>query len=163
MRSTRVTRSPGPPSLPDALWLRGVNHIEWLGLPRASPAPAMDSNAVAFKNGTQESMIMNPIRRFALASLCAAFAVAAAVPAAAQDFPNKPVTLICPWPAGGTTDQYMRALAQIASKYLGQSVVVDNKPGAGGTLGAQALATTTKPDGYTLSQIPISVFRFPHM
>ena len=60
-------------------------------------------------------------------------------------------------------DQYMRALAQIASKYLGQSVVVDNKPGAGGTLGAQALATTAKPDGYTLSQIPITVFRFPHM
>ena len=106
---------------------------------------------------------MNPIRRFALASLCAAVAVAATVPAVAQDFPTKPVTLICPWPAGGTTDQYMRALAQIASKYLGQSVVVDNKPGAGGTLGAQALATTIKPDGYTLSQIPISVFRFPHM
>ena len=106
---------------------------------------------------------MKPIRRFALASLCVAFALAAAVTAAAQDFPNKPVTLICPWPAGGTTDQYVRALAQIASKYLGQTVVVDNKPGAGGTLGAQALATTIKPDGYTLSQIPITVFRFPHM
>jgi len=107
--------------------------------------------------------MMNAIRRFALAWLCAAFVMAAAGPAAAQDFPNKPITLICPWPAGGTTDQYMRALAQIASKYLGQSVVVENKPGAGGTLGAQALATTTKPDGYTLSQIPISVFRFPYM
>src|SRR4030095_1467471 len=47
--------------------------------------------------------------------------------------------------------------------YVGQSVVADNKPGAGGTLGAQALATSIKPDGYTLSQIPISVFRFPHM
>src|SRR6185436_21142677 len=87
------------------------------------------------KNDIQERMIMNPIRRFALAWLCAAHVMAAAEPAAAQDFPNKPITLICPWPAGGTTDQYMRALAQIASKYLGQSVVVENKPGAGGTLG----------------------------
>ena len=84
-------------------------------------------------------------------------------PLFAQDFPSRPVTLICPWPAGGSTDQYFRAFAQIASKYLGQSVVVDNKPGAGGTLGAQYLVTSAKPDGYTLSQIPISVFRFPHM
>jgi tripartite-type tricarboxylate transporter receptor subunit TctC len=85
------------------------------------------------------------------------------MPALAQDFPAKPVTLICPWPAGGTTDQYMRALAQLTTKYLGQPIVIENKPGAGGTLGAVALATAAKPDGYTLSQIPISVFRFPHM
>lgn len=83
--------------------------------------------------------------------------------AAAQDFPNKPVTLICPWPAGGSTDQYMRALAQIATKYLGQPVIIENKPGAGGTMGAQALVTSAKPDGYTLSQMPITVFRFPHI
>jgi tripartite-type tricarboxylate transporter receptor subunit TctC len=82
--------------------------------------------------------------------------------AAAQDFPSRPVTIICPWPAGGTTDQYFRALAQIAGKYLGQPVVIENKPGAGGTLGPATLLNT-KPDGYTISQIPISVFRFPHM
>ena len=83
--------------------------------------------------------------------------------ASGQDFPNKPVTLICPWPAGGSTDQHLRIVAQLASKHLGQAIVVENKPGAGGTLGAIALASTAKPDGYTISQIPLGVFRFPHM
>ena len=99
--------------------------------------------------------------RTLLVALMAATAILAA-PARAQDFPTKPVTIYCPWPAGGTTDQYFRALAQIAGKYLGQPVVIENKPGAGGTLGAQSLANA-KPDGYILSQMPISVFRFPHM
>lgn len=83
-------------------------------------------------------------------------------PVLAQDFPTKPVTLICPWPAGGTTDQYLRAVAQLAGKYLGQAVVVENKPGASGTLGAQALVGA-KADGYTVTQIPLTVFRLPHM
>jgi tripartite-type tricarboxylate transporter receptor subunit TctC len=103
-----------------------------------------------------------PNRLLATIALAAA-TIVAPLSAPAQDFPSKPVTMICPWPAGGTTDQYMRALAQIAGKYLGQQVVVENKPGAGGTLGAVALASTAKPDGYTIAQIPISVFRFPHM
>ena len=81
--------------------------------------------------------------------------------ALAQSFPNRPVTLIVPWPAGGATDQVMRALATATEKYLGQAIIVENKPGAGGTLGAQAMVTT-KPDGYTVTQIPISVFRIPH-
>ena len=69
-----------------------------------------------------------------LRGVAAAVAVAAVFsgPVIAQDFPTKPVTLLCPWPAGGTTDQYLRALAQLAGKYLGQPVVVENKPGAGG-------------------------------
>ena len=90
----------------------------------------------------------------------AAFAFAAA--AAAQQFPAKPVTLICPWPAGGVTDIAMRALAEATGKYLGQPIVIDNKPGASGTLGAGAMLTA-RPDGYTLTQIPISVFRLPHV
>ena len=99
-------------------------------------------------------------------SLAVAVAIAAGVlgsPVVAQDFPNKPVTLICPWPAGGSTDQHLRAVAQLAGKYLGQTVIVENKPGASGTLGAIALATNAKPDGYTIAQIPLGVFRFPHM
>jgi tripartite-type tricarboxylate transporter receptor subunit TctC len=106
---------------------------------------------------------MTQLNRLLATIALAAATIGAPLPAAAQDFPSKPVTIICPWPAGGTTDQYFRAFAQIASKYLGQQVVVENKPGAGGTLGAVALASTAKPDGYTISQIPISVFRFPHM
>jgi tripartite-type tricarboxylate transporter receptor subunit TctC len=80
----------------------------------------------------------------------------------AQDFPSRPVTLIVPWPAGGSTDLAMRALAASTEKYLGQPIVIENKPGAAGTLGASAMITA-KPDGYTVTQIPITVFRYPHM
>jgi tripartite-type tricarboxylate transporter receptor subunit TctC len=88
-------------------------------------------------------------------------AALAASAALAQSFPSRPVTLIVPWPAGGSTDQVMRALATATEKYLGQSIVVENKGGAGGILGATALVTA-KPDGYTVSQMPITVFRLPH-
>jgi tripartite-type tricarboxylate transporter receptor subunit TctC len=80
----------------------------------------------------------------------------------AQDFPNRPVTLIVPWPAGGPTDLAMRALATATEKVLGQSIVVENRPGAAGTLGAAAMVTA-KPDGYTVTQVPITVFRNPHI
>ena len=86
-----------------------------------------------------------------------------ASPASAQDYPNRPVTLIVPWPAGGTTDIGMRALASATEKYLKQKIVVENRPGAGGVLGPQQVAQNAAPDGYTLVQIPITVFRFPFM
>jgi tripartite-type tricarboxylate transporter receptor subunit TctC len=86
-----------------------------------------------------------------------------APPARAAVFPTRPVTLICPWPPGGTTDVVMRALAEATGKHLGQPVVVENKPGGSGTLGPATMAATARPDGYTLSQIPITVFRLPHM
>ena len=85
-------------------------------------------------------------------------------PAPAQGrFPDRPLRMLVPWAPGGTTDVQMRALCDIASRHLGQPVVVENKAGAGGILGAQALAAGTRPDGYTLSQMPISVFRYPQM
>jgi tripartite-type tricarboxylate transporter receptor subunit TctC len=80
----------------------------------------------------------------------------------AQAYPNKPIRYICPWPAGGSTDAVIRALAESAGKLLGQNIIVDNKPGAGGTFGANELVNA-KPDGYTLSQLPHGVFRIPHM
>ncbi len=82
--------------------------------------------------------------------------------AQAQGFPSRAITLYCAFPAGGPTDQLFRALAESVTKELGQSVVVENKPGAGGTL-APGLLKNAKPDGYTLSQIPLGVFRIPHM
>ena len=91
-----------------------------------------------------------------------AAALAFAASAAAQQFPSKPVTMIVPWPAGGSTDICMRALAEATGKYLGQPVIVENKPGASGTLGAGAMLNA-KPDGHTLTQIPITVFRIPHV
>jgi tripartite-type tricarboxylate transporter receptor subunit TctC len=80
----------------------------------------------------------------------------------AQNFPNKPIRYICPWPAGGSTDAVVRAITESAAKVLGQTIIVDNKPGAGGMLGANELVNA-KPDGYTLSQLPHGVFRLPHM
>ena len=82
--------------------------------------------------------------------------------ATAQSYPTKTIKYICPWPPGGSTDVVMRALAESAGKILGQNIIVENKPGAGGTLGAIELANA-KPDGYTLAQIPVGAFRIPHM
>ncbi|HEX4325902.1 MAG TPA: tripartite tricarboxylate transporter substrate binding protein [Burkholderiales bacterium] len=101
-------------------------------------------------------------RSFLLAAGAAAGTAAISGPARAQAYPARPVTLYCPWPAGGTTDIVMRAFAESAGRNLGQPVVIENRPGAGGTLGAIAL-TQARPDGYTLSQIPLGVFRLPHM
>lgn len=67
----------------------------------------------------------------------------------AQAFPDRPITLIVPSPPGGGTDTFARLLAEIAEKSLGQKVVVENKPGGGGSVGT-TLITAAKPDGYTL-------------
>lgn len=80
--------------------------------------------------------------------------------AIAQAFPAKPILLICPWPAGGGADTQMRALAQSAARHLGQNIVVENRPGAVGTIGPGVVARS-KPDGYTLSQSHNAVLRQP--
>ena len=79
----------------------------------------------------------------------------------AQDFPTRPVTLIVPFAAGGTTDIGLRALAAATEKHLGQSIVIENRTGAGGVLGPLQMATNSAADGYTIAQIPITVFRYP--
>ena len=101
------------------------------------------------------------MKRRQLVQLVAAALAAPAFTASAQAFPTKPIKLIIAFPAGGPTDITMRALADNASKILGQPVIVENKPGAGGTLPAQALQTAPA-DGYTLAQIPLGVFRLPY-
>ena len=79
----------------------------------------------------------------------------------AQDFPSRPVTLIVPYAAGGTTDIGLRALAAATEKHLGQSITIENRPGAGGVLGPMQMAQGSKPDGYTIAQMPLTVFRYP--
>ena len=106
-------------------------------------------------------MTATPIRRRQIV-LGAAAALALPSLGRAQAFPARPVKYICPWPAGGSTDAVIRAIAQSAAKVLGQNVIVENKPGAGGMLGANELVQAA-PDGYTLSQLPHGVFRIPHM
>jgi len=105
----------------------------------------------------------NPGRRQIVAGL-AASAATLALPRAvlAQAWPDRPITFICPWPAGGTADATMRALALAAGRALNQSMVVENKAGASGMLGLKAMLGA-KADGYTVGQIPISVTRFSQL
>jgi len=101
-------------------------------------------------------------RTFAVALVAAALTALNGV-AVAQEYPAKPITLVVPWPAGGSTDIVMRAIADVASKSLGQPIVVDNKAGGSGTVGPATMAATAKPDGYTISQVPTTIFRMPMM
>ena len=81
----------------------------------------------------------------------------------AQQFPSKPVTLIVPWPAGGSTDIYFRKLGEITAKHLGQALVIENRPGGSGMNGPSTMAKTARPDGYSISQLAISAYRMPYM
>jgi len=92
-----------------------------------------------------------------------AAALLAAGTAMAQNYPTRSISLICPWPPGGSTDTHLRKFAEVASKYVGQTIIIENKPGAGGMLGPGVMAKTQKPDGYVLSQLPVGAFRIPHM
>jgi tripartite-type tricarboxylate transporter receptor subunit TctC len=101
-------------------------------------------------------------RTFAVALVAAALTALNGV-AVAEEYPAKPITLVVPWPAGGSTDIVMRAIADVASKSLGQPIVVDNKAGGSGTVGPATMAATAKPDGYSISQVPTTIFRMPMM
>ncbi|MHC3431235.1 Bug family tripartite tricarboxylate transporter substrate binding protein [Delftia lacustris] len=103
------------------------------------------------------------IGRRSLALAAVVFVATTGASAQASDFPTRPITLIVPFPAGGSTDRHMRTLADIAGKQLGQAIIVENKPGAGGTLGPGNMSRTAKPDGYTITQFPMSMLRMAHM
>jgi len=93
---------------------------------------------------------MNALRRCAVAALL----LAAALPALGQQYPAKTIRFIAPFPPGGGVDIVARAMADKLSSRLGQSIVVENKPGAGMTIGTD-LAAKSAPDGYTLLIGPI--------
>jgi tripartite-type tricarboxylate transporter receptor subunit TctC len=99
------------------------------------------------------SMIVKPAMRwaqraFGLAAL-ATFVLVGAQPVPAQNYPRRPVTLVVPFAAGGTTDSLGRLFAHYLGANLGQSVIIDNRPGAGSVVGATAVARSA-PDGYTV-------------
>jgi tripartite-type tricarboxylate transporter receptor subunit TctC len=95
-------------------------------------------------------MIRTPRRQ--MLKLATALAASAALPAAAQTaaFPSKPIRLIVPHAPGGNSDTFGRILAQYLSERVGQQVVVENKPGAGGSVASGVVAKSAAPDGYTL-------------
>jgi tripartite-type tricarboxylate transporter receptor subunit TctC len=96
-------------------------------------------------------------RRRVLATLAASPALLAAPRLRAQEaWPNRPITVIAPYPPGGTTDLSIRPLVPKLSELLGQSIVVENRAGAGGSIGANIVAQA-KPDGYTLLAFPTAV------
>jgi len=90
-------------------------------------------------------------RRFRTAAVVAVMSALAGA-AFAQSFPDKPVRIFVPYPAGGGVDVLTRTLGEVVSKQWGQSVVVENRPGAGGVIASQALVSSP-PDGYTLIMV----------
>jgi tripartite-type tricarboxylate transporter receptor subunit TctC len=110
--------------------------------------------------------MMRALSRHALnrRTLVGACASAIACPALAfaqqASYPSRPISLIVPWPAGGQTDLTMRILADLAARQLGQPVVIENRPGAAGTLVGPAMHAAA-PDGYTIAQLPITLYRAP--
>ncbi|MBR2819244.1 MAG: tripartite tricarboxylate transporter substrate binding protein [Reyranella sp.] len=101
---------------------------------------------------------MTPISR--RSALAGASVLVAGSARAQPRFPDRPIKLIIPWAAGGPADGGFRILAESAARKFGQPVVVENKGGASGVLGALALQEA-KPDGYTISQMHMSVLRQP--
>ena len=96
----------------------------------------------------------------ALAALFASSLLAS--PAWSQAYPAKPVRFIVPWPTGGGTDVFARAIGQKLTDSLGQSFIVDNRPGAAGNIGAE-LAAKSPPDGYTIIIATVTLATNPSM
>ncbi len=109
---------------------------------------------------------MNPTRRHFMTALAgSAFAVSAAI--AAEPFPSRIMTLVVPYATGGPTDAMARVLAQAISPVLGQTMIVENKAGAGANIGAQYVASAT-PDGYTMlfgtsAPLGINLYLYPKL
>lgn len=99
-------------------------------------------------------------RRNLVCAALAACTLGLAAPALADTYPTKPVTIIIPFPPGGTLDVVGRMLAQKLTEQMGQSFVVDNRPGAGGTIGA-TMVRNARPDGYTLLFSPSTFVSTP--
>lgn len=98
---------------------------------------------------TRPSRLIRRATGWGLALLTAAFVSASSSPGRADSYPQRSIRIVVPFPAGGPTDVAARLIAQSLSSRLGQNVVIENLAGAGGRIGAKAVATAT-PDGYTL-------------
>jgi tripartite-type tricarboxylate transporter receptor subunit TctC len=113
-----------------------------------------------FRNSTvtraRATAVSGVTRRAVVTAVClTAMMMLGAGVAQAQTYPNRPIKLIVPWPAGGGVDTSARIISEPLSQRLGQPIVIENKPGAAGNIGT-ALAANEKPDGYTLLQASLS-------
>ncbi|MBR0671376.1 Bug family tripartite tricarboxylate transporter substrate binding protein [Neoroseomonas soli] len=96
--------------------------------------------------------------------LLAGASVALARPSLGQGrFPNRPVRFLIPWAPGGALDGFMRLQAEMFQREFGQPLIIENRPGARGTLAAIQLVTQTRPDGYTIAHHHLSVIRHPFL
>jgi len=113
---------------------------------------------------SQATPLVQSIQRRKVITSVLGGAVASALPgtlwAQSSSFPNKPIRVLLGFPAGGSIDGVFRVMARAAGNYLGQPVVVENRPGAGGTISIVQMKNSA-PDGYTLGLITMGVFRAP--
>ena len=103
-----------------------------------------------------------PILSRLLAALACLAGLAGALPALAQTYPSRTITMVVPFPAGGSADTLARRIGQHLTERTGQPVVVENRPGAGGNVGTDAVAKAA-PDGYTILVTPSSFAISPHL
>ena len=105
----------------------------------------------------------SPTSRRTVLGLIAGAAAVRPGEALANDYPNRPVTVVVPTGPSVSGDLLMRAYAEIAGKQLGQSIIIENKPGGSGALAAAWVASNAKPDGYTLLNKTLPMYRVPIM
>src|SRR4051794_25652047 len=123
-------------------------------------APEHQPRLVRSKRENPMSIAILSRRRLILGAAAASLAA----PALAQrNFPIRPIRLIVPWLASAASDIQLRGLAQVATRYLGQPIVIENKAGASGILGLQQVANEAKGDGYLLTQMHNTALRAPFM
>lgn len=109
----------------------------------------------------RDAPVSSPRRRLALGIAGLAALASPAVRAQAA-WPTRTVTLLCPFPPGSATDAIARALAAHVSRTVGQQVIVENRPGAAGTVAAGVVAQSSNADGHLISIVPATLFKVPH-
>ena len=113
-------------------------------------------NTAAMEDDIMKKSLLNTLIGVAMT---AALAIGAMTAVSAADYPDKPLTAICPWGAGGGTDSCVRAFCEALQKQLGETITVDNRTGAGGVTGHEAIADAD-PDGYTFGSITFEVVTY---